>query len=125
MKKITSYLVAPTMLIFPVVAMAQDFDPDDRLWGFLADIIVFINNIIIPFLLTLALLFFVYGVFKYFILGGADDEKRGEGKQVILWAVIAFVVIVSVWGIVNLVTSGLGLEENDLNYNFDPVLTNF
>jgi hypothetical protein len=35
------------------------------------------------------------------------EEKKTSGKQIILWGIITFVVMISVWGIVNLVHSSL------------------
>ena len=113
-KKINLALLALVVPLLPTVAMAQVFGGD--LSNQVTYIITFINKTLVPFLLTLAFLFFIYGVFKYFILGGDNDEKRNEGKQAVLWAVIAFVVVASIWGIVKLLTDGLGFQVNEFKY---------
>ena len=79
------------------------------LQGYASSIIGIINTILVPVLLTVAFLVFVYGVFNYFILGAANESKRTEGAQFVLWAVVGFVVILSVWGLVSLLGSTLGL----------------
>lgn len=73
------------------------------LTGYKNDIVTTINTILVPVLIGIAFIVFLYGVYRYFILGGADEKERTEGKQFVLWGIIGFVVIVSVWGLVNMV----------------------
>ncbi len=75
---------------------------------FVGVLIGFINSYLTPFVFALAFIFFLWGVFKFFFWEGLSGEGRDEGKQLILWAVIAFVVMVSIWGLVNVVAGGLG-----------------
>jgi len=57
-----------------------------------------INNAVVPLILALALLVFLWGVFRYFI---ADSSKaKEEGKNLLVWGLLAFVVMLTVWGIV-------------------------
>lgn len=69
----------------------------------------FINTILVPLLIAVAFIVFLYGVFNYFILGGADEEKRTKGRTYIMYGIIGFVIIFSFWGIVNVVASLFGL----------------
>jgi predicted PurR-regulated permease PerM len=79
----------------------------------IASIITFINNVLVPFVFALAFAIFLFGVFKYFFVNGVKDPKaRGEGRNFILWSVIAFAVLVSVWGLVNLVKGTFNLNNN-------------
>lgn len=64
-----------------------------------------INSILVPILIAIAFIVFLWGVFKYYIYGATDEAKRKDGHQLILWGIIGFTVIVSVWGIVNIVTN--------------------
>lgn len=68
-----------------------------------------INNLIIPALIAIAFIVFLWGVFNYFILGAADEKKRTDGRQFVLYGIIGFVIILSVWGLVNLVRDTLNL----------------
>ena len=77
---------------------------------FLLDIGIFINYTLIPFLFALALLFFVFNVARYFIIGANDPKKREQARQLALYGILAFVFLVSLWGIVNLVSRGLGID---------------
>jgi len=74
--------------------------------------IIIINDYLTPFVLGLAFLVFIWGVFKFFVLGGSDEEKQKEGKSLMIYAIIGFVVIISFYGIVNLVLGGLGLTNS-------------
>lgn len=101
MKKIV--ILSSFLLIVPMVTFAQFGGVDT----FFNNIGTFINNVLVPLVFALALLLFLWGMFKYFILGGGNDSEREAGKQLIVWAVIGFVMMVSIWGIVNLVAGGL------------------
>lgn len=56
----------------------------------------------IAFIMTLAVLAFVYGAAHFVLLAG-DDKSRSEGKQMMLWGIISLAVMVSVWGLVQIV----------------------
>jgi len=68
-------------------------------------------DVLIPLIFAIALIVFIWGVFQYFIAGGADEEKRSTGRKLVMWAIIGFVIMVSVWGIVNLLTNTLGFDN--------------
>lgn len=56
-----------------------------------------------------ALLVFLYGVLMYIINSG-DESKRKESIQYIVYGVIGLFVIISVWGLVNILSGTFGLE---------------
>ncbi|MDE1925383.1 MAG: hypothetical protein KGH79_04395 [Patescibacteria group bacterium] len=72
-------------------------------------IINIINFLVAPVLMAVAFIVFLFGVYRYFILGATNETERGKGKDFVLWGVIAFVVIFSLWGLVGIVGSTLGL----------------
>ncbi len=73
----------------------------------IVSLIVFINNVLLPLFFAVALLFFVFNSLRFFILGN-DEESRNNAKALALYGIGAFVILVSIWGIVNLLVSGLG-----------------
>jgi hypothetical protein len=67
------------------------------------------DNIFIPivtFLFALAVIYFLYGVFE-FVLGLDNEEKRKAGQKHMLWGIIGLFIMVSVGGIMSLVSSFL------------------
>ena len=54
---------------------------------------------IIPIVIALALLCFVWGLAK-FILHADDENERAKGKNIMVWGIVALFVIVTVWGII-------------------------
>lgn len=116
MKKFGVSLLA---FLMPVIVFAQeDFG---EIGSFVGKISSFINSTLIPLLFGIALLVFLWGIFKYFILGGGDEGSREEGKQLMLWAIIGFVVMVSVFGIVNMIANGLGFSDDENLQNIPDV----
>lgn len=79
---------------------------------FVRNILNFVNTSLIPFIIALAFLFFVWNAARYFIIQGADPIAREKAKQLALWGILAFVFILSTWGIVNLLTGSLRLSNN-------------
>lgn len=75
-----------------------------------AGIINFINGILVPILMAVALITFLWGVYKYFILGAADEKSRIDGRQFVLWGIIGFIVILAMWGLVYIIANTLGLR---------------
>lgn len=68
----------------------------------------FADNVLLPVLFGLALLFFFWNLVRYAIIGGANKESRATAKTLMLWGVLALFVMVSIWGIVNLFLDDLG-----------------
>lgn len=71
-----------------------------------------INRFLLPILILLALVLFFFGVAQY-VLNGENTEERAKGRQFMLWGVLAIFVLVSIWGIIKLlsVTFGFGVSS--------------
>jgi hypothetical protein len=81
-----------------------------------------VNDYLVPVLIAIAFIVFLFGVYKYFILGAADEKSRTDGKQFVLWGVIGLVVILSVWGLVNLVKDTIIPSAAGTNHPTYPTL---
>ena len=80
---------------------------------FICNIIAFLNFTILPFLIAIAFLFFIWNMARYFIIQGGEEESRRKAKQNAIYGILAFVIILSIWGIVNLLVFGLGFSRDD------------
>lgn len=98
----SSYVIFLALSV-PYFAAAQPGIDIARIQTYSSGFIDLINTVFVPVLFAVAFLFFVYGVYKYFILGADNDTERATGRQFVLWSLIGFAVILSVWGLVNVV----------------------
>jgi dipeptide/tripeptide permease len=55
-----------------------------------------------PIIIGLAVFVIIYGVFRY-IVQADNEEARKSGKKFIFWGVIGVFVMISIWGLVNIV----------------------
>lgn len=69
-----------------------------------------IFSAIVPILLTLALIYFMWGLVKY-IMSAGDEKARGDGKYMMIWGIIALFVMVAVWGLVASLGKIIGIES--------------
>lgn len=114
MKKISKLAALFTAFVAPLVAAAQASGYSginvSAITPYSSGITGVINGILVPVLMAIAFIVFLYGVYKYFIQGAADEKSRTDGRQFTLWGIIGFVIILSLWGIVNLFMGTLGLS---------------
>ncbi len=108
--KISRLAIPLTILAAPFFALAQTGINTSYITPYSQGIIGVINNILVPVLMAIAFIVFLWGVYKYFILGAADEKSRADGRQFTLWGIIGFVVILSLWGLVNLLMGTFGLS---------------
>jgi hypothetical protein len=87
---------------------------DPKFQDLLCYITSIINNFIIPLIFALATVAFVWGVVQFFILNADEQEKRAQGKQFMIWGIVALAVMLSVWGLVGMLTSTFGIRGNIL-----------
>ncbi len=68
-----------------------------------------INSVLVPLLFAVAFIVFLYGIVSKYIFSHGDATKVAEGHKLILWGLVAFVVMISLWGLVNVVANTFGL----------------
>lgn len=74
-------------------------------------IINIINNVLVPVLFAVAFIVFLWGAFNTFILGANSDDVKDKGKSLMLWGLIGFFVMVSIWGLVNILTGTVNFSN--------------
>lgn len=97
--------VLPLGIYFlPALALAASAD---SIFAKITDIL----NSIIPIIIGLAVVYFLWGVFNY-VTAGSSDDKKTEARNVMIYGIIAIFVMVSVWGLVNLLVDTFGLDNS-------------
>jgi len=119
MQRFKLFLLSGAMFVLPFFASAQgSFTSPEGGGGdfeiLVKNILTFSDNVLIPFIIGIGFLAFVWGMFLFFIAGGANDEKKEKGKSLMIYAILGFVLIIIFWGIVNLISSSIGLEGGDI-----------
>ncbi|MDO8623871.1 MAG: hypothetical protein Q7R54_00770 [bacterium] len=99
---------ASTLFALPFVAFAAV----NNLTDFGSLLIDVINRILVPVLFAIAFIVFIWGAFQTFILGATSDETKEKGRNLMLWGLIGFFVMVSVWGLVNILTGTIQFGNN-------------
>lgn len=96
MKKNLVKFGALATLASPLVLLAQDTTPVTNLIGSISSI----TTALVPILMTVALLYFIWGLIKYIIAAGKGDAEEGkQGKKIMIWGIVALFVMASVWGL--------------------------
>ena len=94
--------------MLPGIALAQGAVTDAQS---LFNLVQGIVNALLPIIVGFAILFFFYGLVRY-ILRQNDETARIEARSVMIWGVVIIFVMVSVWGLVNILEGTLGLVDN-------------
>ncbi|MCH7529515.1 hypothetical protein IIB50_00075 [Patescibacteria group bacterium] len=90
------------LALSPIVVSAQGLD----------NVIDTAGNLIgavTPVVLALALLYFFWGLAKY-ILSAGNEEKKTEGRNIMIWGFLALFIMVSVWGLVGILAETFNVE---------------
>jgi hypothetical protein len=91
--------IIPALAFAPFLASAQTVG---NLSGF-SSLLKSIGGLIstaLPIVIGLALLGFFWGL-AMFVFNAADEGKRAEARQIMIWGVVALFAMTAVWGLVN------------------------
>jgi uncharacterized membrane protein len=67
-------------------------------------------NTIIPILITLGVVYFIWGVVSYVI--AKEEEAKKAGRDKMIYGLIGIVVIVSIWGLVSILKNTFNLQNS-------------
>jgi hypothetical protein len=114
MKKL---LVASTWLL-PTLAFAQvNTGPlEQAIKAFIR-----LVNLVIPLLLAVAVVVFIYAVIKYILLAGSEIDRK-KAVQQLVWSVVAITVILAVWGIARLLIGLFGIDPRSIDPSYYPIV---
>ena len=109
-------------LAIPAFALAATNGASSGDFTSLTSSITAIENLInkvVPLIIGIAGLVFIWGLVSYVTAGG-DEEKKKTARDTMVYGIIVLFVMVSVWGLVNILVGTFGL-----NNATSPAPTNF
>ncbi len=108
MKRISnvSFVVAGVLAALPLVTLAQNSGA-----GVFNILNLFsrIVSALIPIVIGIAVLMFLWGVLKYVTAGDEDGQK--EARTTMISGIVVLFVMVSIWGLVNILGDTLSLNK--------------
>jgi hypothetical protein len=113
MKKIFKFTpILSLIALSPVIVFAAT-GPCDALTGIGKSIcqIQQLLNSIIPVLIALGVIYFIWGIVQYVI--GDSEEAKKKGRDGMIYGIIGFAVIIGMWGLVNIVGTTFGINSQD------------
>lgn len=96
-------LISLAIFAFPLIAAAQALQPIKNLIVAVGGIL----NMLIPVLIAAALVVFFWGLVKYIWGGGKSADS---GRKTMIAGILSLFIMVSIWGLVNLVQNALGVN---------------
>lgn len=102
------FIGSASVLALPVMALAQ-YQAQN-----VGDVFSSIQSILktlIGLFIAIAGVVFIWALVKYISKAGEETERETARNQMI-WGVVIIAVMVSVWGLVNLITNSVNLDVN-------------
>ena len=107
------YKILFLFLSLPLMANAQTFNFEGSgLANFLRSLADFIFGPVLIFLIAVAFIAFAWGVLKYFIADAEGD--KAAAKSLMIWGIGGFVLILILFGLVNLLVGFTELGDGEL-----------
>ncbi|HEY4714974.1 MAG TPA: hypothetical protein VIH31_00500 [Candidatus Paceibacterota bacterium] len=117
-KKIKIFVLSASISLFlPMLSLAATIVPNPAMCpGNMNDVRGIFNfftclllDSLVPLLITVAIVLFIIGVIRY-VLNANDSTKREEGRNFMIWGIVGLFAIVSIWGLVKLLTNTFGIS---------------
>jgi hypothetical protein len=119
MKKILTALVffAPSLVLADPSYTAPLTNAETGLAAIFASVLRILNNVV-PVLLAIAGIIFIWGVITYAIRSAPDEKATARGY--IIWGIVGIAIILSFWGLASLLGNVFGLSGASLGTNEIP-----
>jgi len=126
MKKKLMVLSGVVLGLTPVVAFADAFASTCA--GFKGEVTIGrivckvgdILNSVIPLVVILGIVYFVWGVISYVI--ASDEEAKTKGRDRMIYGIIGLAVIVAMWGLVNILINTFALKNDTTDTHSTPTV---
>ena len=101
MKKFIAFFIS----LFPVSVFAQPLTDINTVAGKATNI----GNLVVELAISLAVVWIIVSIVRYLIAGG--EEGRSKGRDAIVYGVVGLFVILSIWGLVYLLTNSFRTQN--------------
>jgi peptidoglycan biosynthesis protein MviN/MurJ (putative lipid II flippase) len=100
------YIFALAAIGLPILTNAQTASGIFRFLNLITDVV----RGLVPVVIGIAVLVFIWGILKYVV--AKDKSEQDEARNVIVSGVVILFVMVSIWGLVNLLGETLQLDTS-------------
>ena len=107
LQKTAAWVIPSLVLALPVVVSAQN-----DVESLLGDVRRWLD-LLVPILMGIGLILFIWGLIQYFRAEGSDDAKKAA-RGTIIYCIIIFAAIVGIWGLVNIVLETLNINPGQV-----------
>ena len=128
-KLIIALGLVSSILLLPSAVMAQGAGGapsgatgEPKAFGNLKEIVEVFDRIVdtlLPIVFAIAVLAFFWGIMMYVF--SASGETKKNGKNIMLWALIAVAIMASLFGIIKLAQQTLGISGENENFRVPTV----
>lgn len=107
MKKFIGFVGALSVTLLPAITFAQSTGGTSffTILGTIKNIIGYVGPILMGFMFV----YFVWNVVQFIM---ADAEKKTEARDNMLWSIVGFVVVLGLYGIINVLFNTFGVQTN-------------
>ncbi len=99
-------LIGLTISLAPSLAFAQQITDINSATTKFTNL----GNTFVTILISISVIYIIWSVVRYLIAGGEDDRKKG--RDAIIWGVVGLFVILSIWGLVNILRRSFTTDTN-------------
>lgn len=122
MKNFTKFISIFSLAVFvPLITFAQNASSicnfqssGAKLGDVFSYLTCLIQRSVIPLIFAIAIVMFVWGAVNFFIISSGEEKKRQEGKQLMIWGIVALTVMLGVWELVAILGDTFGLNTSVL-----------
>ena len=105
----------PTLDSLVVEGSGQcSLDGNPKFQDLLCYVTKIINDAVIPLIFAIAVAMFIWGVVNFFIINADEEGKRAQGRQFMIWGIIALAVMLSIWGLVGILGDTFNINSSVL-----------
>ncbi|MEK7113908.1 MAG: hypothetical protein AAB873_03730 [Patescibacteria group bacterium] len=89
--------------------MLCSLTPNTKFIDLVGFVICNINRGIIPLIIAVAMLTFIWGVVR-FVINTDNETAQTKGKDMMIWGIVGLTAMFAVWGLVKILGTTFGIE---------------